>query len=200
MTVFLNGLPPITHDPTSQEIDFDPPIPVNIGIFLIQTMALVGFVHLYSALNIDHNTSPASGPLWTLYQNRLAICKRAVALVKQVHEAGLPFKTLPTTCGVSHPTLRPLNSCSLGIVLRGHSNRTPLRDIRSGGWPSCLRVAGPAPQSGFPSKLFISILQSLTSRIPLPSVCLVCNCQGFGSAYSEACSPGSSGRVAVGRA
>lgn len=104
LTVFLNGLPPITHDPNVQEVDFDPPVPINIGIFLVQTMALVGFVHLYSALNIDHNTSPASGPLWTLYQNRLAICKRAVALVKQVHDAGLPFKTLPTTCGVSHPT------------------------------------------------------------------------------------------------
>ncbi|KAG9049086.1 hypothetical protein FS837_011214 [Tulasnella sp. UAMH 9824] len=126
LTVFLNGLPPITHDPTVQEVNFDPPVPINIGIFLVQTMALVGFVHLYSALNIDHNTSPASGPLWTLYQNRLAICKRAVALVKQVHDVGLPFKTLPTTCGFAW--------CAIARALAQHIRRLiPLAQV--GGSP-----------------------------------------------------------------
>ncbi|KIO32537.1 hypothetical protein M407DRAFT_4490 [Tulasnella calospora MUT 4182] len=126
LTIFLNGLPPLTHDPTSQEVDFDPPLPINIGIFLVQTMALVGFVHLYSALNIDHNTSPASGPLWTLYQNRLAICKRAVTLVKQVHDIGLPFKTLPTTCGFAW--------CAIARALAQHIRRlVPLSQV--GGSP-----------------------------------------------------------------
>lgn len=126
LTIFLNGLPPITHDPKSQEIEFDPPIPINIGIFLIQTMTLVGFVHLYSALSIDHNTSPASGPLWTLYQNRLAICKRAATLVKQVQEVGLPFKTLPTTCGFAW--------CAIARALAQHIRRlSPLAHV--GGSP-----------------------------------------------------------------
>ncbi|KAG9004728.1 hypothetical protein FRB90_010776 [Tulasnella sp. 427] len=126
LTTFLNGLPPLTHSANAQEIEFDPPLPINIGLFLIQTMTLVGFVHLYSALAIDHNTSPTCGPLWTLYQNRLAICKRAVALVKQVHEIGLPFKTLPTTCGFAW--------CAIARALAQHIRRLgPL--ARAGGSP-----------------------------------------------------------------
>ncbi|KAG8899589.1 hypothetical protein FRB99_006564 [Tulasnella sp. 403] len=122
LTVFLEGLPPVTYDPSTNEIAIDPQPPINMSLFLIHTTTLIAFVHLYGAplvgLTREESTSgdtptssarqsPASvesdhvpgGQGNYAYDKRLAMVKRIVMLVRALASADIAVRALPTLCG-----------------------------------------------------------------------------------------------------
>ncbi|KAG9001272.1 hypothetical protein FRB94_003762 [Tulasnella sp. JGI-2019a] len=117
VAAFMERLPPLAYDPSTNEEIVVPPSPVHFTIFSVRTANLGTFIQLYNAAGLDLNAYDE------LYRRRLLMAREATALARTFLMMKLPIRCLSMNCTLAwFPVSRVIAQHARKVSLEGNYN------------------------------------------------------------------------------
>ncbi|KAG8966868.1 hypothetical protein FRC03_011189 [Tulasnella sp. 419] len=93
IAAFLESLPPLSYDPTDNEVMIPNPPPINVSLWVIYALAMAAGVHLYRSIDLD------SAAFQYLYAERLQVAQNMTNLIREAEKADVKVMFMPIFTG-----------------------------------------------------------------------------------------------------